>query len=245
MAIGFRGAAIIIALALLLVARPSAAMHTAFSYRVDRFEIDGNIMGPYDGAADWVEEFNGNAILSSWYVPYGTAVEQGGYLVLRNPGEHFPSPVGMTDVTIAGTLSDLSMVRGSGSFSATSVWEPQLPVLGHHYHFSIFTYGAGALFNEIFGVAVTRSATSLQLEQHLTEIDQFAGVYRNTMFDFLDIADGDVTGPIHIRLSFDDTTGFAESAISLDGGSTWLTPFAPAPLFVGRPLGQFLLSADP
>lgn len=163
------------------------------------------------------------------------------------PGKHFPTPIGtITDVTIAASTGNLVVSKGSGCFTATSVWERYLPIVDHHYHFSLFTYGGPvALYNEIFGVAVLRTAASLQLEQHLTEIDQLAGIYRNTMLDYVDIDDADVTGDIVIRLQVSDATGTASSEISLDGGATWRSPFATAPVFVGRTLGQFLLSADP
>jgi hypothetical protein len=236
-----------LALLTALVASPAWAFHTVFSYRVDRIELDGNVAGPYDGVSDVVDDFSDGSLSPNFYNPYGTATESGGFLVLQSPGAHFPMPGGgLTDVTIAASTGSLVVYKGSGSFTAKATWEQNLPPVGHHYHFSLFTYGGPvSLYNEIFGIAVTRGTTSLSLEQHLTEIDQIAGVYRNTMLDYFDIDDADVTGDIVIRLSVDDAISSAQAQISLDGGTTWIAPFSPAPIFQGRTIGQFLLSADP
>jgi hypothetical protein len=243
-----RSLATIVAVVLTLAgARPAAAFHTVFEFRADRFEIDGNALGAADGAPDLVDEFSDGSLAPNWYNPFGTAFENGGFLVLTNPGTHYPSPDGtLVDVSIGASTNAARVYDGSGDFTAIAYWDPVVPDLGHHYHFSAFTYGgAGGLYNEIFGLAILRSDAGLQVEQHLTEIDQYAGIYQNTMLDYVSIDEADVTGRIVFRIDYDDATNTATSSFSLDDGGTWQSPFASAPIFQGRTVGQFLLSADP
>jgi hypothetical protein len=225
----------------------ASAFHTPFAYRVDRFEADGNTFGPLDGVPGYVDEFGDGTMSPYWYQAYGTATESGGYLVLQNPGVHFPSPDGSAlDLSIAGSSSPTWVWDGSGSFTATATWESVLPPVGHHFHFSLYTFNpSGGLFAETFGLAIRRTDVGLDMEQHLTEIDQFSGTFQNTQLLFHPIDEADVTGPLLFRIIFDDATNLATTAFSLDGGATWGSPFPPGQIFVGRSVAQFLLSADP
>jgi len=245
---GIRSSSVVLAaLVLVLSGAPASAFHTPFAYRVDRFEADGNTFGPLDGVPGYVDEFADGSMSPYWYRAYGTASESGGYLVLQNPGVHFPSPDGSAlDLSIAGSSSPTWVYDGSGSFTATATWESVLPPVGHHFHFSLYTFNmSGGLFAETFGLAIRRTDTGLDMEQHLTEIDQFTGTFQNTQLLFHPIDEADATGPLLFRIAFDDATNLASTAFSLDGGSTWESPFPPGQIFVGRSIAQFLLSADP
>ena len=80
---------------------------------------------------------------------------------------------------------------------------------------------SGGLFAETFGLAIRRTDVGLDMEQHLTEIDQFSGTFQNTQLLFHPIDEADVTGPLLFRIVFDDATNLASTAFSLDCGSTW------------------------
>lgn len=233
--------------ALAWMAAPAGAFHTPFTYRVDRFELDGNEHGANDGVPDLVDDFADGVLSPTWYTAYGTASESSGYLVVQNPGVHFPSPDGSAlDLSIAGSSSPTWVYDGMGSFTATAYWEGVVPPVGHHYHFSLYTFNmSGGLFAETFGLAIRRTETGVDMEQHLTEIDQFSGTFQNTQLLFHAIDENDVTGQLVFRIAFDDTTNQATTAFSLDGGATWQSPFPPGTIFVGRTVAQFLLSADP
>lgn len=209
------------------LAAPAAAFHTAFSYRVDRFEADGNALGPFDGTPDVVDDFSAAPLGPAFYLAYGTATEAGGYLQLTNPGAHFPgfpdpsSPSGaLLDVSIAASAYPVRMYDGSGDFSGTAYWEGVVPAVGHHYHFSVYTFGGlPGLYSEAFGIAIRRTDTAVEVEQHLTEIDQYTSTFQNTQLLFHEIDPADVTGRILFRIDFDDATNQASTAFSLDEGA--------------------------
>jgi hypothetical protein len=238
---------VLIAASTLVCTWPAAANHTIFSYQVDRLEGDGNMMGPKDGLADFVDEFNNGTLSPNWYRAYGTAFESGDFLFITSPGQHYPAPDGSTvDLSIVASLTFTQ--EGAGDFTATAYWEPIVPDVDHHYHFSLFTFGSvgpGDGFNEIFGLGIRSTSTALEIDQHLTELDQSAGIYRNTMLDYFPISASNITGQIVFRLDFDDSTNLATSSFSLDGGVTWQSPFLPGEIFVNRTRAQFILSADP
>lgn len=241
--VGAASAAVVLAAMIL----PTDAHHTIFSFQVDRFEGDGNAFGPSDGVIDFVDEFDDGTLSPNWYhTIYGTVFESGGFLYITNPGTHLPAPDGTTlDVSVAAGSSQNFMTEGGGNFTGIAYWEPIIPDVGHHYHLSLFTFGGGDYFNETFAIAIRRTDTALEIGQFVTELDLTHGIYQQTMLEFVPISADDVTGQIVFRIDFDDATNLATSSFSLDGGTTWQSPFPAAEIFVGRTTAQFLLSADP
>jgi hypothetical protein len=234
----------------MIVAQAASAFHTPFLYRVERFEADGNVLG----VPGIVDDFNGTSLAPYWYPAYGTSSESNGFLVLSNPGVHFPAPPdpaspsgALLDLSIAASAQPTWVYDGHGDFTGTAYWEGVLPAVGHHYHFSLFTFGGqGGLYAETFGIALLRrDDDSVQVEQHLTEIDQYSGTFQNTQLLYHDVDPSQATGPFIFRISFNDATNQATTAYSLDGGTTWDSPFPPGVIFQGRTQAQFLLSADP
>ena len=227
------------------VSRPASAFHTIFDYSVDRFEVDGNMFGPADGTPDFVDDFD-NA--SNWYTPYGTSIVIDGRLHVKSPGMHFPGPDGTTlDLTeVVSNYPALQVQKGRGSFTATAVLDPIVPPEAQFYHFTLFTFGGVTFFNEIFGLDIHTLGGETRIEQHLVTLDLGHGIYQTVQTAGYRIAPADVTGQIHFRLVYDDAAGTVVSSFSLDGGATFLSPFAPAPIFTeGRTAAQFLLGADP
>src|SRR5262245_35627958 len=249
-----RAIAWVVAAGLVMVAQVASAFHTPFLYRVERFEADGNVLGPLGGAPSVVDDFDAAPLSPLWYQAYGTVSEGNGYLLLSNPGVHFPSPPdpaspsgSLLDLSIAASGSSTYVYDGSGDFVGTAYWEGVLPAIGHHYHFSVYTFGGlGGYYAETFGLAIVRSdENTVEMEQHLTEIDQWSGTFQNTQLLFHQIDESQATGPFIFRISFNDATNQATTAFSLDGGTTWESPFPPGLIFQGRTQAQFLLSADP
>jgi hypothetical protein len=219
---------------------------TIFSYQVDRFELDGNPRGPMDGTLDFVDDFNGTDPSPNWYRAYGTVTEHDGSLFLTDPGTAFPNPDGqLTDLSIASSAYPY-VQDGSGNFTATAYWVPLLPPAGHHYHFSIYTFGNVQYFNEIVGLGFLGLGDGrYAIEQHVTEINLAQGIYHNLVSVQHPIDAADLTRNLGMRLAFDDATNMVTTSFSLDGGATWQSPFDPASVFNGRTSAQFILSADP
>jgi hypothetical protein len=238
---------------LVMGASQVAAFHTPFLYRVDRFEEDGNVLGPADGVPDVVDDFAASPLGPLWYQAYGTVSEADGYLRLTNPGFHFPAPPdasspsgSLLDLSVAASASPTWVFDGLGDFTGTAYWEGVIPDVNHHYHFSVYTFGGqSGYYAETFGLAIRRTDTAVEIEQHLTEIDQWTGIYQNTQLLFHEIDPADLTGQLVFRITFHDVTNEATTAFSLDGGTTWQSPFPPGVIFQGRTQAQFLLSADP
>jgi hypothetical protein len=227
-----------------LIASPSGA--TSFSYQVDRFELDGNPRGPMDGTLDWIDEFPGGSLGTNWYRAYGTVTEHDNALFLTDPGTAFPNPDGqLTDLSIAANAYPY-IQDGHGSFVATAFWVPLLPPAGHHYHFSIYTFGSVQFFNEIVGLGFLGLGDGqYAIEQHVTEINLGQGIYHNLVSVQHPIDPALLANHLVMRIAFDDATNAVTTSFSLDGGTTWESPFAPATIFNGRTSAQFILSADP
>ena len=237
---------LVFAIAIALFARPAGAFHTVFDFSVDRFEFDGNRVGPRDGVPDFVDPFDD---LSHWYVPYGSANVVDGHLHVHNPGVHFPGPDGTTlDLTeVSSEAPNLTIGIGLGDAMATAVFDPIVPPEGHFYHFTLYTYGNGTpYFNELFGVDINTYGGVTHVEQHLVELDLPAGRYATLTVESQPIDPASITKPIHLRVTYDDATSTVVSSFSLDDGATFSSPFTPAQIFTdGRTTAQFIIGADP
>lgn len=225
------------------LATPAAAFHTVFDFTIDRFEADGNTFGTADGVPDLVDDFNGS--LANWYTPYGTSSVSGGRLHVQSPGEHLPGPDGLA-LDLTEVASSGSLQKGYGNFTATAIFDPVIPPDQHFYHFTIYTYGGGTYFNELFGIDIHTIDGATIVEQHLVELDISHGVYQTLETESQVITAADLTGQIYFRLAYDDTAGTIVSSFSLDGGVTFHSPFSPAVILTqGRNLAQYILGADP
>ena len=227
---------------LLGIARPVFGFHTVFDYTVTRFQVDGNRFGAFDGTPDFVDEFvdHGN-----WVTPYGTSEIGGGRMHVESPGTHVPGPDGLV-LDLTENVCTRYVTKGSGSFTATAVFDPIVPPEQHFYHFTLYTLGNGSYFNELFGVDIHTVDGVTRVEQHLVVLDLSHGIYQTVQATGQDVDPAEITGPIHFRLAYDDAAGTIASSFSLDGGTTFQAPFASAPIFtLGRTTGEFLLGADP
>ena len=206
-----------LALSALLLAQPAAAFHTVFDFSIDRFEADGNMLGALDGSPDLVDEFD--APSSDWYTAYGTSSVSGGRLHVQNPGEHFPGPDGTT-LDFTEVAGQRHVGTGHGDFTATAVFDAQIPPEGHFYHFTLYTFGGGLYFNELFGVDIQTLNGVTRIEQHLVILNLSAGIYSTVQTEGRTITADDLGAQVHFRVTYDDDTATMVSAFSLDGGVT-------------------------
>ena len=215
-----------------VVPRPVHAMHHVFSSSVDRFEVDGNVYGAFDGTPDFVDDFNGT-LAPEWTVLLGTAVEANGAVALKNPG---------TDLNIGGVSVDDSNIEqedavtdGGGSFTAKTYWLPTIPVPGAEFHFQLYT-----LSNIIVSAGMSVSS---EPSVTLALVHVLGGSTANDVGYTVPINAADITGQIVLRLSYDDATNMLSGAFSLDGGSTFQTPFPAIHIFTDVSSAEFLLGA--
>jgi hypothetical protein len=223
----------------------ATASHHTFSSSVERFEVDGNAFGPADGTLDFVDEFDNGTIAPDWTPLLGTAVETGDAVQLKNPG---------TDYEIGGLSVDVSNIEnatdiddGAGDFVASAYWTPVIPVTGAEFHFQTYALtstieAAGLSFtNAAPGSVDPPAIAGPAIVCQLTRIDGTG--YHDVSFQPVAIDPQGITGRIVFRLAFDDATNMLSCSYSLDGGTTFQSPFSPVPILTGLTSTEFLLGA--
>ena len=105
----------LLAIVFLCIPGGAFASHHVFSSSVDRFEVDGNAFGPHDGTLDFVDEFDDGTIAPDWTPLYGTNVESGGVVTLKNPG---------FDIVIGTASLDVSNIENETEVEDHSVGDP-------------------------------------------------------------------------------------------------------------------------
>jgi hypothetical protein len=226
-------------------AGPSGAQ--TFSSSCDRFEVDGNTFGPFDGVADFVDEFDNGTIAPDWVQLLGTSVEAGSVVTLRDPGTPIPLP-GFNTVT-SNIENETGLLDGSGNFTLTAYWVPTIPATDTQFHLQMYGIGsvieaAGLSFGNLSAAAAAGGAPGSlvgpAISQQLTYIgspappQQFATVAVNPAA---------ITGRIVFRITFDDATNMITSSFSLDGGTTFQSPFPSIHIFNGLNDTDILLGA--
>src|SRR5262249_26972835 len=217
----------------------SPAHAVSFSSSCDRFEIDGSAFGSADGAFDFVDEFNNGTFSPEWIVLLGNAIEMGGDAVVHDPGT--PIQLGPTVLQISTIENEVHEVGdGDGNFTMNSYWSPTLPSIDSEFHMQLYSQSpiieaAGLTVNNysaeiaaqqgngaLAGYSVTASVTH-GLGSGFTVV-QSNSVAIDTM---------SVTRPIVLRMSFDDATNMLTCTFSLDGGTTFQSPFPAMQIFNG------------
>jgi len=241
---------------LVAVASPPVAYGSSltFAFDVDRFELTGQ----WAGSSGYVNEFNGSVIDYPWEIYMGTAVESGGVVTLKNPGE--PVDLVFPDFTINLERSDIrnynKLFDGEGDFLATSSWIPVIPQpreffgLWFLYYTDPFTYVADAI---LYGYADPVTAALVGIPSGLVvlafEYDTHLAVQTSFSAQAFSFAPSDVTGSVELRLGFDDANDLINRSYSLDGGATFIdfSPIASrmAPIGQMKAGGYLGLIADP
>jgi hypothetical protein len=208
---------------LLLLCRPAVGFHTAFDYPVDQIAIDGQPFGPQVGTVDLIDDFD-DGVTSPFGAFAGTISETGGQLHLKSPGTH----IGASDVSIAFRSTDFA-VNGGGNVCSTVRW-PSGPVAMNSFVIAGFGNGftgegilIGLVRTDAPTAAVAGIPPGLAILRYRFELGELAAVA---------IDDTDVTGDVLSRVCLDDAANVATVSISLDGGSTFLSPILPTPTFV-------------
>ena len=238
----------------LFTATPSFAS-AEFEYQVDYFETTG-------GGSNFSDDFNDGVPNPAWFPIFGTVIEAGGVVTLTNPGFVMPLP-GYPSITME--RSDLFLYypmkyNGLGDFVGESTWVPILPEgpggfycmgsdnkvddLNREY----LMIGVANLSNIVARNLIGQGASGgLQILKLRLSYEYSGSEYGGGLFveaEQYPFDPEDVTGNIVLRLAFTDATDEFLASFSLDGGSTFLTPFAP--MVSSLPYGgNWMLSADP
>jgi hypothetical protein len=231
--------------ALVLSSAPRVASALPFSSSVQRFEADGNAYGSADGVFDLVDEFDDGVLAPNWTLLLGTAVESGGVLTLRDPGVTIPL-VGLPQ-EISAVESTEEVANGAGDFVITSYWDPAPLPSNRQFFFQI--YGTSPVI-EASGLTVSNlDATTAASSGLPTGYSvQFSRVFpigneEPPVSSVVPIDPAAISGPIVLRLSFDDVTDLLTASFSLDGGTTFQSPFPALQAFMRTPDGEPLLGA--
>lgn len=209
-----------------LSARPARASHTIFDYGFDHAEVDGQPYGAMDGTPDFTDEFN-DGVPAPWGDMYlGTVSESGGLIHLTNPGTDVG---GVVDWSVSPLMGGVA-TDGGGDVCFTAVWPPvSIPTNG----MALAAFGDGNTF-EGTGIGLANpdadAAASFGIPSGLSIV--LGHTSPALSFMGVSIMESDITGPVHMRICLDDAADEWNTAISLDGGATFLTPFAPVPTFL-------------
>jgi len=238
------------------LALPGAAdaFHTTFDNTAARFELDGNPSGPQDGVPDLVDEFDDGVLGPNWFGQFGNPVEAGGVLHLKNPGEHDSSSLAPWGIVLdrSDVIGSFFPCDGGGNFVATASWGPTLAVNNH----VVLTFGQATGPGDLETIAVGISNWSAETAAQVpwdaegyrlsqTYVRKIGGVYSTFEVLTVPVDPGTVSNPALLRLSFDDATNTISTAYSLDGGSTFQSPFPARPTFSVNSCGGISLGADP
>ena len=243
----FRVAASVVA-CLVLVAPPDARA-LGFSSSVERFEADGNVYGSADGVFDLIDEFDDGVLAPNWAPLLGTALESGGRLTLTSPGITVPL-LGLPQ-EISAVESAAELQNGEGSFTITSYWDPTPLPENRQFFFQLYGITPGGVpVIEASGITVnhfdaaTAAGAGAPAGWSIGRQRFFAsGSQEPPVQDYVAIDPLELTGPIVLRLSFDDATDLLTASFSLDGGTTFQSPFAPLQAFELLSEAEVLLGA--
>jgi len=228
---------------LLVLLAPAAASALPFSSSVERFEGDGNAYGSAGGV--FVDEFDDGVIGPNWATLLGTAIESGGKLTLRDPGLTVPL-VGLPQ-EISTVESTAELDNGGGDFTITSYWDPTPLPVNRQFFFQL--YGLNPVI-EASGITVnnfdaaTAAGAGAPVGWSIGRQRVFPlGNQAPPVQDYVAIDPLAITGRIVLRLSFDDATDLLTASFSLDGGTTFQSPFAPLQAFLLTPDAEILIGA--
>ncbi len=223
----------------------AASSFAAYVYYLDRFELTGT-----QPPTAIIDEFNDNSINSSlWEIYDPTVVESGGTVSFSNPGTLDSYPLGKLFITSEMSYLDsrFSMVDGGGNYTATSTWTGVIPLENQFY---IMNHDTG----------LPDENTFIGIFNWDTDISNFLGTSAGLMIFFgrignlgtgdfeiqeISLDPTDITGNILLRMAFNDTSNEFSGSYSLDGGTTFVSPFdALAPPVGGLTLGDWTLGAE-
>jgi hypothetical protein len=219
---------------LLLLATPAFA--DTFDYRIDRFEADGNVNGPFDGTPDLVDEFD-DGVLAPWVIRRGTGSESGGFAHVQTPG---------LTITLPGIFP--RRLRGERHAAANGVLDTfggdgvlrlvlaEQPIgANDSVSFDLATIEGQALYYT--GIVLTNYNTDPRELLHPALPDRARGHGALRAPQLHQRGAGASAprgstprrspGPIVLELRFDGSTREVTTAVSVDGGSSFAAVFDP------------------
>lgn len=218
-------------------ALPAPVSALTYSSSCERFEIDGSAFGPADGTLDFVDEFDNGALGPQWIALLGSAAETGGAAVMHNPGFNVqlgPTPFEIT--TIENKVHGIG--DGEGNFTGKSFWTPTLPPSDSELHMQLYSV---APIIEAAGLTVNNFSAAVAAQQGNGTLAGYsigASVTQGFGPSFVVVEShsvpfdpASVTGRIVLRLSLDDATNMLTCSFSLNGGTTFHSPFPPMHIF--------------
>lgn len=220
----------------IVAASGAFAASTDFEYRVDSFSINGVV----------VDNFS-SLNRAKWFIQWGTVTAVDGYAVLKSPGK----PVirtALPDITF--NMSNMVYVpqqNGSSDFSAQSVWStaylPQAPggFMGQYFVDSV----SGTTFSinlSNFDQAAANAIGSGALTGLSMSFSEVTSSGSTVHVQQVSIMSQPFTGDLVMRLLFDKATQTLSASYSLDGGTTFQSPFAG---LTSSGKGNHVLAGDP
>ena len=229
--------------ALMVLATAASAQTQPFSFSVESFSVPER--GVFDG-------FDDGLIDPAWSDPItGTVVESGSTLTLSNPGAtgFLPAPLVSEVSGISGRGLQLDF---GGSFTATSIWTQQVPNLGEGVNLSLGSLNSSTnhvhqlsigISNTLPAVAsVLGGGAGLGVSVLSVVRDSQAGNILSVSRTTIPVLAAEITGDVHLALSFDDVANTLQPLYSLDGGAMLLSAGGPIDWdFLG---GGFALTAS-
>lgn len=217
-----------------------------YSFSVDSFQVTGNL------PVNLVDEFDDGNV-APWVIYDPTVVESGGMVTFSNPGTIEPllidnfSALNEFSNMGSGGGSPFNVQNGAGDFTGVSRWEPDIPGINQYYGMDVgyelvsephqgIDIGLGV------GYADTIAADFWGGTEGGLYID-FKRVgaipFEDWIFQHVPIAETDITGDILLRLNFDDASDQFTADFSLDGGTSFQSPFAPMDWGMETPGGNY------
>jgi hypothetical protein len=226
----------VIGLSLCMTAGTAAALPVniaPYAFSMDRFEVVGNSLGGF------VDEFDNNALDPSvWAIRNPTVVESGGVVTFSSPGAIQGGCGG--DYCVSAESSGIALdytpaFEGQGNFTWNTAWLPSLPEPNQFYGMS-FSYqcvpgvphcdrGVGMLVGNAEGSLAQALGISSGLNVWFIR-GTSPSIYNPDVQQAAAISSGDIAGEILMKIAFDDNTDVFSAAYSLDGGTSFQTPFS-------------------
>jgi hypothetical protein len=233
--------------ALLLTALSCAVGQAAplpYSFSVDRFSLVGNVAGSF------VDEFD-DGVVAPWQIVDPPASEANGLVTFRDPGSmQPPQRVGHIAFTpfFNYIRSPVVVENGQGNFASDSNWVPILPSVNQQYGMTL-TYGVPPnedVFIHVFNFAPAIAdllgfpsgpVIGFGRFPHGQDVALAQG-------EAVPINQSQITGQIILRLTFDDQSDLFRGAFSLNGGSSFESPFDPVTSRQGDTPGRIYLGSE-
>jgi hypothetical protein len=213
--------------ATLLVPAPGLANHLVFDFSFERFEVDGNVHGPFDSTADFADEFNQAGPVppnpANWS-DAGTVFENLGVLHLANPGTTFPL-AGSPDTSYV--VSTVPIQDGAGDANLTLTWKGGPIPTNQAIWLLLLASGAEGVALRVSNMdAAGEALTGIPQGYQISQLPALGADHQH-----IAVQATDLVGEVSLRIFFDDATNSARASFKLPVSGSFTTPFVPTSLF--------------